>query len=145
MSDTRPVDPEARRVREGIATVCAGLTHVRRLLNDHGDPAALDALLAALRGGADPAPALDRLQGALREAEIARSPHYDTGTPRGSEPGPRTPASGGWSDLPVTSRRAEAVFLCPVGACSRSWLPPGEETATPVCEATGRQLRWERI
>ncbi|RBM16896.1 hypothetical protein DEH69_16345 [Streptomyces sp. PT12] len=128
-------------MRDRIAEVCRDLSAIRALLTAHGDLAALDALLDALRERADPARPLERLDGAVREAEIARSQYQDTGAPSGYRPS--VPA--GWSELPVQGRRAEAVFLCPAGACSRSWLPTTHDTAPPVCSATGAPLRWERI
>ncbi|RKN08630.1 hypothetical protein D7319_14650 [Streptomyces radicis] len=128
-------------MRDRIAEVCRDFPAIRALLTAHGDLAPLDALLDALREQADPARPLERLDGAVREAEIARSPYKDTGAP--SHHGPTVPA--GWSELPVQGRRAEAVFLCPAGACSRSWLPAAHDTAPPVCSATGAPLRWERI
>ncbi|MFK4068245.1 hypothetical protein [Streptomyces sp. NPDC029674] len=120
------------RVREAIAHVCGRLERIRADLETYatGGAAPLERLLADLRAGEDPAPALDALHEALLAAGDAVGVHG--GAARGLTPLGADPA------LPD-----ERVLLCPTRQCSRIAWPDGSDA--PRCRVSGRPLRGERL
>ncbi|GAA1530712.1 hypothetical protein GCM10009730_44970 [Streptomyces albidochromogenes] len=93
--------------------------------------APLERLLAALRDGEDPAPALDALHEALLAAGDAVGVHGGGGT-RGMTPLGVDPATPD-----------EWVLICPTRQCSRHAWPDASEA--PRCRVSGQPLRRERL
>ncbi|MFI2614711.1 hypothetical protein [Streptomyces sp. NPDC018584] len=94
------------RVREAIAHVCGRLERIRADLETYAAEGAapLERLLADLRAGEDPAPALDALHEALLAAGDAVGVHGGAArgmTPLGVDPRPARRAGAALPDAPV--------------------------------------------
>ncbi|MFF4752163.1 hypothetical protein ACWD5R_10720 [Streptomyces sp. NPDC002514] len=130
MGSGRSRTPE--QIADGIAYVCENADQVRAALErgPADGPARLDALLAALRTGADPAAPLEAVHRALRAAQDAlgvfgRTRDVSMLTPAGL----------------ATDRPYEPVLLCPRAdhPCARYAWP--EPDRVPVCRVLETDLR----
>lgn len=131
----RPVERGTRsteHVAGAIAYVCANVASIRETLT-HGPadgPTQLDALLAALRAGADPVDLLEAVHRALRRAQDA------VGVFGRTRDAAMTTLAGIHRDHP-----RESVLLCPRAdhPCARYAWP--DRTNIPVCAVTETPLR----
>ena len=100
--------------RSAVAELCGNLHDLRRAARQHGQSAALEAIVIAARHGDDVEPALREV---LRQLDLPSTETRDVST-----------------TLPglATGRPLGDVYGCPVGRCPRAWVrAPG--TAIPAC------------
>ncbi|GAA1646137.1 hypothetical protein GCM10009733_049100 [Nonomuraea maheshkhaliensis] len=129
--------PYGERVEKtAIAYICESSGDLREILDD---PAPLDAVLELARSGdADP----DRMRAVLDTLHTALQQAGDViGLYGGTDRGAFTVSSGGLGPV----RRAEIVFHCPKGRCSRMVQPDPAATARPRCTLFDEDLAWTAI
>lgn len=128
--------PEDADVADALARMCADEAMIREQLEQTGEVAVLDQVVAAVRAAADPRAQLDELHLALQRAGDALG--LQGHGPRGT-PGVRPAGLG-------AARPVEVVFLCPRGDCSRTWRPPSDQAATAAqCSVHGEALAWKQL
>ncbi|MEU7556026.1 hypothetical protein AB0B01_27470 [Streptomyces sp. NPDC044571] len=117
-----------------LAYVCAHEEEVRDRLAGLGRLDLWEDLLAALPEQVDVAPIVQAMHTAFQNARDALGLLGATRRDRPVRPAGTGPAT------PV-----EALFLCPVGRCTRFWAAEPGETRPPRCEMSGAPLRWEGL
>jgi len=104
-----------------VAELCENLHDLRRAARQHGQSAALEAIVIAARDGDDVEPALREV---LRQLGLPGTGTRDVST--------ALPGLG-------TGRPLGDVYGCPADRCPRAWVrAPG--TAIPVCALYERPL-----
>jgi hypothetical protein len=129
------MSPES--VADALARVCADQAEIREQLEETGEVAVLNQLVAAVQSAADPRAQLEELHLALQRAGDALGlygPQRGTGLP-----GVRAAGLG-------AARPVEVAFFCPRGDCTRTWRPePDSGTSAARCSLYGEPLAWKQV